>query len=852
MKVQTKIILVLCFVVAIFMVGFLIFNQREKQKADLIFQQDESQKNAFFDKLVELKGGSLETLAFDYTYWDEMLNFVETGDPVWASDMLDTSLPNYKVDAMWIFRTDGSPVYAISKSGEGYVRDKAIPLGKAVIHELLAKSRFCHFFLNTAQGLMEIRGATIHPTHDVERKTPVRGYFFVGRLWNREYIEELAKLTESTISLAPVHDEETQDGDFDLEAGTITFSKSLNGWDGRAISRIKVETESRIIKEFNRALNRDLLQYSIFALITLIFLSVSLLRWVSNPLNLISDSLDAEDPAIIKSLQKDKTEFGRLASLINRFFVQRKELIQEISERKQAEESLAAEKEKLAVTLRSIGDGVITTDIHGKVALINKVAEEITGWTQEEAIGKSLPEIFHIINEKTRERLENPVDKVLISGAIGGLSNQTVLITRDGKERIIADSSAPIRDRESNVIGVVIVFRDITERRRIEEELLKTQKLESVGVLAGGIAHDFNNLLTGILGNISLTKMYANEGDKIYKRLTEAERACFRAKDLTGLLLTFSKGGAPVKKVVSALGNLVRDTASFAVSGSNVRCEFDMDEGIWVVELDEGQISQVINNLVINAQQAMPEGGVIRVKVKNIMAGKEELIQLGESRYVRVTVEDNGIGIREEHLSKIFDPYFTTKQKGSGLGLSVAYSVIKNHDGYIGVESEPGIGAKFHIYLPATEKAAEEGGEEMKIRSGNGRVLVMDDEEVVRGVAGEILGHLGYEVEFARDGDEAVELYNRTRENGRVFDLVIMDLTVPGGMGGKEAIKKLLVLDPEVRVIVSSGYSNDPVMSEYRKYGFRGVITKPYKPEELSETVYKVINWGKDMHEATI
>ena len=852
MKVQTKIILVLCFVVAVFMVGFLIFNQRESEKADLIFQQVERQKKAFFDKLVELKGGSLETLAFDYTYWDEMVNFVETGDPVWASNILDTSLPNYKVDAMWIFRTDGSPVYGVTKSGKGYVRDKEIPLDKAIIHELLVKSRFCHFFLDTPQGLMEIRGATIHPTHDVERKTPVRGYFFVGRLWNREYIEELAKLTEATISLVPVHEGETQGGDFDLEEDSITFSKSLHGWDGGEISRIYVESKSRIIKEFNRTLNRDLVQYSIFALITLIFLSVSLLRWVSKPLNLISDSLDAEDPAIIKSLEKDKTEFGRLASLINRFFLQRKKLIREISERKQAEESLAAEKEKLAVTLRSIGDGVITTDTDGKVTLINKVAEKITGWAQEEAIGKSLPEIFHIMNEKTRERLENPVDEVLRSGAIVGLSNQKVLKTRDQKERIIAESGAPIRDVEGNVIGVVIVFRDITEQKRLEEELLKNQKIESIGILAGGIAHDFNNLLTGILGNISLTKMYAKEEDKIYKRLTEAERACWRARDLTGQLLTFSKGGSPVKKVISALGNLVRHTASFAVSGSNVRCEFDMDEGIRSVEVDEGQISQVIHNLVINAQQAMPEGGVIKVRVKNIMARTDELTQLAESGYVKITVEDDGIGIREEHLSKIFDPYFTTKQKGNGLGLSVAYSVVKNHVGHIEVESELGAGTRFHVYLPVAVTDAEENREERKTRNGKGRILVMDDEEAVRSIAGGILGHLGYEIEFARDGDEAVEIYKRRSMSGKLFDLVIMDLTVPGGMGGKEAIKRLLELDPKVKAIVSSGYSNDPVMSEYGQHGFRGVITKPYKPEELSETVYRVINWGKDVNETKV
>ncbi|MGH7890263.1 MAG: PAS domain S-box protein, partial [Thermodesulfobacteriota bacterium] len=243
----------------------------------------------------------------------------------------------------------------------------------------------------------------------------------------------------------------------------------------------------------------------------------------------------------------------------------------EVKERKRAEESLAAEKEQLRITLRSIGDGVITTDTNGKIALVNKVAEDLTGWTQKEAFGMPLSGVFHIVGEKTRETLENPVDKVLESGLTIGLANQTVLIDRFGKERVIADSGAPITDGDGNIIGVVLVFRDVTHQRKLEEELLKAQKLESLGVLAGGIAHDFKNLLTAILGNISLIKTYGNPDDKTYKRLTEAEKACMRASDLTGQLLTFSKGGAPVRRLISSLGELIRDTASFAVSGSNVR-----------------------------------------------------------------------------------------------------------------------------------------------------------------------------------------------------------------------------------------------------------------------------------------
>ncbi|MGH7791181.1 MAG: response regulator [Thermodesulfobacteriota bacterium] len=543
-------------------------------------------------------------------------------------------------------------------------------------------------------------------------------------------------------------------------------------------------------------------------------------------------SLKKAHDELEKRVEERTAELRRTNELLKR----------EIVERKRAEESLAAEKEQLAVTLRSIGDGVITADTQGKIALINRVAEDLTGWSQEEAIGRPLSEVFHIVNEKTGELLENPVNKVLDSGLIVGLANLTVLIAKGGTERIIADSGAPITDGNGNIIGVVLVFRDITEQRNMEEELLKAQQLESLGVLAGGLAHDFKNLLTAILGNISIIKTYGNPDDKTFKRLTEAEKACIRANELTGQLLTFSKGGLPVKTLVSSLGELIKNTVAFAMTGSNVRCEFYLEEGLWPVEVDEGQISQVMNNIVINAQQAMPEGGLIKIKAENVTSYEPVAGSTDYARYVSIIVEDHGIGIPKDYLTKIFDPYFTTKQMGSGLGLTIVYSIIKNHDGYIEVESELEKGTKFCVYIPASYKAAavskaiSEGFVE-----GSGRILVMDDEEGVREALGEILRRLGYEVDFAVDGAEAIEKYTIARNSGRSFVLVIMDLKVPGGLGGKEAISRLLEIDPEVKAIVSSGYSNDPVMSEYRRYGFRGVITKPYKTEELSEAVHEAM-----------
>jgi PAS domain S-box-containing protein len=374
----------------------------------------------------------------------------------------------------------------------------------------------------------------------------------------------------------------------------------------------------------------------------------------------------------------------------------------DITEMKRATDALEEEKERLNVTLRSIGDGVITTDTQGKVILINPVAESLVGWTQQEVYKRPLAEVFHIINEKTRLQCENPVTKVLAEGEIVTLANHTILITRDGRERSIADSGAPIRDRKGDIIGVVLVFRDVTEKQKIEEEQIKSMKLESIGLLAGGIAHDFNNILTAILGNVSLAKMELNPGTSLFEWMEETEKASLRAKDLASQLLTFAKGGAPVRRIIP-IEALLRESASFALRGSNVRAELDFAPLLWEVEIDEGQMTQVFHNLVINAQHAMPEGGSLSIRTENVSIDKDEAKRLSvkPGQYVQISVKDTGTGIPKEYLNKIFDPYFTTKEKGSGLGLSTSYSIIRKHDGAISVSSEVGAGTTFIIYLPS-------------------------------------------------------------------------------------------------------------------------------------------------------
>ena len=393
---------------------------------------------------------------------------------------------------------------------------------------------------------------------------------------------------------------------------------------------------------------------------------------------------------------------------------------------------------------------------------------------------------------------------------------------RDGRS-LRFDNTFIANMEHGHLHGFWWLKQDVSEKARIEKELLKAQKLESLGTLAGGIAHDFNNLLTGILSGISVAQLYLDPDNHAAKSIKCAASAAQRAKDLTRQLLTFSKGGAPIT-ISAQISQLLKECASFVLRGSNVQCEFSIPKNLWPVRMDESQISQVVNNLILNAMQAMPGGGTVFIRANKVHISEESTVPLERGRYVKVSISDRGIGIPRSHIRKIFDPYFSTKEQCTGLGLATAYSIIKKHGGMITVQSRVGVGSTFHFFLPSARTRPKpifaQTGELVR---GEGKILVMDDEEIIRDLTQELLVNLGYEVVVAKDGGEAIQHYQDALAKGRPFDALIMDLTVPSGMGGIEAIKRLQELDPQVKAIVSSGYSNDPVMSDYKRYGFKAV-----------------------------
>jgi PAS domain S-box-containing protein len=555
----------------------------------------------------------------------------------------------------------------------------------------------------------------------------------------------------------------------------------------------------------------------------------------------------------VKSPLYDLEGRTRLTVGVSRNITREKMVEEELARHRERLEHLVDERtqelrtlsERFQVIIHSLVEGIIAVDAKACVTLMNPAAETFTGWTYAAAVGRPLHEVLRLEDEKTRQPLPNSA----ILPPTDGVTRPdhrlfAWLHSREGTARIVSVNASRMVSEAGAVGGSVVIIRDISVERKIEGQNLRNQKLESLGLLAGGIAHDFNNLLMAVLGNISLARHELPPGSPLAAALENAEGACHRARGLSTQLLTFARGGAPVKKILQPEAP-VREAAELALHGSLVILEARAARPLDSVEADEGQLAQAVNNLVLNAKQAMPGGGRVILSLDNVQLTEADHLPLPPGRYVRITIQDTGPGIPPAHLSRVFDPYFTTKGSGSGLGLASVHSIITRHGGHVTVSSPPGNGACFIIHLPASsEMAVEQPVERQPAQGGRTlELLALDDDASVRLVFRLMMEKLGHRIKVAASSAEALDEFARARSGPRPFDLVFVDLTMPGDLSGEEVIQKLRAIDPAVRIVIMSGYSTSALLANHRKSGLAGSLAKPFD----IETVCKVLASVQDI-----
>jgi len=573
---------------------------------------------------------------------------------------------------------------------------------------------------------------------------------------------------------------------------------------------------------------------------------------MTNPIvqmsNTLKNAVSAQTGQIKELDVSRRDEVGQLANSFNRMA---KDINQSRADLECANQTMSAlnavlknSEENLRITLNSIGDAVISVDSKGTIATMNPVAEQLTGWTSEEAVGCPMNDVFKIVNALTRKPVESPVEKVMATGKIAGLANHTVLLSKEGHEYQIADSAAPIRAGSGEVLGVVLVFRDVTEEYALQEQLRHSQKMDAIGQLAGGVAHDFNNILAGIMGAAEILETMLPPDPKAEKMLDLIIKTSERAAILTRKLLTFARKQRSVS-ICLDVHKVLNDTVVLLKSSIDRRIAVDVNfatEPAFVIG-DPSQLQGAFLNLGINAAHAMPMGGTISISSEfidlDVSYCESSLFQIEPGAYLKVEVRDTGTGIPQENLPHIFEPFFTTKKQGegTGLGLAAVYGTIQHHHGAMNVYSEEGVGTSFHILLPLSEQEMATRPLPTRPVRGSGRILVVDDEDIMRTTSRAILESLGYEVLLARDGHEGLELFEK---DPSAINLVLLDMMMPH-MNGRDCFEAMQKIDPGVRVVLSSGFFHEEDLEQMKAAGLCGFISKPFRSVALSQVVHDAL-----------
>jgi PAS domain S-box-containing protein len=841
-------LLLLAVMICILFAGMVVLHHSETERVNMTMVEQEQAKSLLFDKIIDLKSYAPRTLAYDYSFWDEMVSFVDNPDSAWAKENIDVSLSTFQSSVAWVYDTSLATVYFASNSPN--LNGLTLPISRTSSAVLFQKGYFPHFFVQTSAGMMEIFGAPIQPSSDDKRESPPHGFFFVGLLWSSEYIKELSHLEESRISVALSADTLPSWTSIRQE-GLIRVADTLFDLTDRPLAVVRSESESQFLRELNRAVSlRSRLILAFFcALILVLFFMLH--RWVTRPLRLISATLSSDDPGPIEKLKLAGGEFGQIASLISHFFQQNANLINEVVEHKHAEQALETASSKVSalaeqqrVLLENTRDFIYRHDTSGTFHYVSQSVQAVTGYAPEEWMRHYSSFLTdNPVNTKVIEYTE----KTILEG-IAFPPYQVEVYHKLGQRILLEVNEQPFYEN-GKIAGIVGVARDVTLRVRAQEEhealqrrLEKAERMESLGLLAGGVAHDLNNILGPLVAYPELIMMKLPPDSPHRRRLTIMGKAAQDAADVIQDLLALARRGRCELKPTS-VNDIVRqylespNFLSLQSSHSSVTMTVTLDDSVGNIMGSSSHLMKAIMNLVVNAFEAMPDGGTLTIKSsqEHLSHLHSDYSRIAEDDYVILSIRDSGVGIDPHNIQKIFQPYYSDKQmgaSGSGLGLAVVYGIVKDHKGYYDVFSELCKGTEFLLYFPVSREATIEAAPVITDLEGTGTVLIVDDVPEQRDIAEQILASLGYEVRTAPTGRAAL-----TYIAEHPVDLIVLDMILEKGFDGLDTYQEILRLSPDQKAIIVSGFAATDRVLKMQELGAGAYLKKPYTRQQLADAV---------------
>jgi two-component system, cell cycle sensor histidine kinase and response regulator CckA len=848
-RVQTRLLLLLVGLVGILLTGTALLYRSEAERAALLLQDQQRNKQDLLSKVVALKGSFVEMLDYDYSVWDEMVDFVKSADTNWARENIDVGLVTYRASAAWVCHTDLSPMYCASIIPG--VPSPQLPFSAMLKDSLFRTGYFQHFFRPTPDGLMEIWSAPIQPSADAARQTPSQGFFIVGKLWTDDYVSELARLAGAQLSLEPIS-ALSSSGSQPKSRETIVYSAdSLYGWNGAPVAVLHCQSSSAFLNQFNRTVSRHSLLVIIFSAMLVFTLWYTLRLWVARPLSLISRALSEDDARPIEKLKMARNEFGLISYLIGQFFQQSGNLISEIVERKHTEEVLRETAAKVAaladeqrILLENARDFIYRHDPSGVFHYVSHSVEAVTGYTPQEWMQHYTVFLTdHPANSKVIDSTETAIRE-----GVAFPPYQVEIFHKQG-HRITLEVSEQPYFKGGKVAGIVGVARDITARIQAEEhrevlqrKLEKAERMESLGLLAGGVAHDLNNILGPLVAYPELIRMKLPPDSPHLRQLDIMGKAAKDAADVIQDLLALARRGRydlQPTNLNDVLKQYLESSNYLSLQKANpsIRVKIALADEISCIMGSAPHLMKAIMNLIVNAFEAMANEGTLTISTsqEHLDRLRSDFSRITPRDYVVLSIKDTGVGIAAPNINKIFQPYYSSKQmgaSGSGLGLAVVYGIVRDHKAYYDVFSEVGVGTEFLFYFPATTETVERQYEVPVNYSGVGKILVVDDVLEQREVAEQILSGMGFEVTTVTNGHEAID-YLRDQ----TADLVVLDMILEKDFDGLNTYAEIVKVRPGQKAIIVSGFAATERVAQMQELGAGPYIRKPYSRRDLAQAV---------------